>query len=130
MKYNFVRFKEIDSTNNEAKRYVSEGGVLPALLLAERQTEGRGRMGRSFYSSDNKGVYITVVMKAEAGDEAFLRATAVSAVCVVESIKELFGISTEIKWVNDIYYQSKKVAGILAESFVVDGERYVAVECL
>jgi BirA family biotin operon repressor/biotin-[acetyl-CoA-carboxylase] ligase len=127
MKYNFVRFKEIDSTNNEAKRYVSEGGVLPALLLAERQTEGRGRMGRSFYSSDNKGVYITVVMKAEAGDEAFLRATAVSAVCAVESIKELFGISTEIKWVNDIYYQSKKVAGILAESFVVDGERYVAV---
>ena len=127
MKYNFVRFKEIDSTNNEAKRYVSAGGTLPALILSERQSEGRGRMGRSFYSSDNKGVYITVVMKAEAGDEAFLRATAVSAVCAVESIKELFGISTEIKWVNDIYYQSKKVAGILAESFVVDGERYVAV---
>ena len=126
MKYNFVRFKEIDSTNNEAKRYVSAGGTLPALILSERQSEGRGRMGRSFYSSDNKGVYITVIVKAP-GENLFLRGTAVSAVCVVESIKELFGISTEIKWVNDIYYQSKKVAGILAESFFVDGERYVAI---
>jgi biotin-(acetyl-CoA carboxylase) ligase len=48
MKYNFVRFKEIDSTNNEAKRYVSEGGVLPVLLLAERQTEGRGEWVEAF----------------------------------------------------------------------------------
>ena len=127
MKYNFVRFKEIDSTNNEAKRYVSAGGTLPVLILSERQSEGRGRMGRSFYSSDNKGVYITVAIKAPADNNAFLRGTAVAAVCVVESIKELFGISTEIKWVNDIYYQSKKVAGILAESFFVDGERYVAI---
>ena len=126
MKFNFVRFKEIDSTNNEAKRYVSEGGALPALILAESQKEGRGRLGRSFFSSDNKGVYITVVLKTP-GDNAFLRGTAIAAVCVSEAIKELFGISTEIKWVNDIYYQSKKVAGILAESFFIDGERYVAI---
>ena len=126
MKFNFIRFKEIDSTNNEAKRYASEGGPLPALILSESQQEGRGRLGRSFYSSDNKGVYMTLVFKAS-GDNAFLRSTAVSAVCVVESIKELFGISTEIKWVNDIYYKSKKVGGILAESFFVDDERYVAI---
>ena len=126
MKYNFIRFKEVDSTNNEAKKYASEGGSLPALILSESQSEGRGRLGRNFYSSDNKGVYITVVMKAPC-DNAFLRITAVSAVCVVEAIKELFGISTEIKWVNDIFYKEKKVGGILAESFFVEGERYVAV---
>lgn len=126
MKYNFVRFKEIDSTNNEAKRYVADGGALPALILSESQSEGRGRLGRSFFSSDNKGVYTTVVFKAPT-DDAFLRVTAISAVCASEAIKELFGIATEIKWVNDIYYKSKKVGGILAESFVVDDERYVAV---
>ena len=126
MKFNFVRFKEIDSTNNEAKRYASEGGSMPALILSESQSEGRGRMGRSFFSSDNKGVYMTVVLKAP-GENAFLRGTAVSAVCACEAIKELFGISTEIKWVNDIYYKSKKVGGILAESFFVDDERYVAI---
>ena len=123
---NIFWLTEIDSTNNEAKRYASEGGALPALILSESQREGRGRLGRSFYSSDNKGVYMTLVFKA-AGENAFLRGTAVSAVCVVEAIKELFGISTEIKWVNDIYYKSKKVGGILAESFFVDEERYVAV---
>lgn len=125
MKFNFVRFKEIDSTNNEAKRYASEGGAIPAVIFSENQGDGRGRMGRSFYS-DNKGLYMTVVMKA-ASENTFLRSTAVSAVCVVEAIKELFGVSTEIKWVNDIYYKSKKVGGILSESFFVDDERYVAI---
>lgn len=126
MKFNFIRFKEIDSTNNQAKRYASEGGPLPALILSESQMEGRGRLGRNFYSSDNKGVYMTVVMRSPC-ENAFLRVTALAAVCVVESIKELFGISTEIKWVNDIFYKEKKVGGILAESFFVEGERYVAV---
>lgn len=126
MKFNFVRFKEIDSTNNEAKRYASEGGFLPALILSESQRDGRGRLGRTFYSSDNKGVYMTLVFKAPS-ENFFLLGTSVAAVCVVESIKELFGISTEIKWVNDIYYKTKKVGGILAESFFVDDERYVAI---
>lgn len=125
MKYNFIRFKEIDSTNNEAKRYASEGGALPALILSENQSEGRGRLGRSFFS-DKNGVYMTLVFKAPS-DSIFLRGTAISAICVVEAIHELFGVSTEIKWVNDIYYKSKKVAGILAESFFVDDERYVAI---
>lgn len=125
MKYKFIRFKEIDSTNNEAKRYASEGGELPALILSENQSEGRGRLGRSFFS-DKNGVYMTIVFKAPEGSNV-LRGTAVSAICVVEAINELFGVSTEIKWVNDIYYKSKKVAGILAESFFVDEEKYVAV---
>ncbi|MBO7302855.1 MAG: biotin--[acetyl-CoA-carboxylase] ligase, partial [Clostridia bacterium] len=126
MKFKNIRFKEIDSTNDEAKRYVSGGGELPALIFSESQTAGRGRLGRSFFSSDNKGVYMTVVFEAPAED-AFLKITSIAAVCAVESIKELFGVSTEIKWVNDIYYKSKKVGGILAESFVVDDKRYVAV---
>ena len=126
MKFKSIRFKEIDSTNDEAKRYVSEGGELPALIFSESQTAGKGRLGRSFFSSDNKGVYFTVVFEAPDVD-AFLRITSTAAVCSVEAIKELFGISTEIKWVNDIYYKSKKAGGILAESFLSDGKRYVAV---
>lgn len=126
MKFKSIRFKEIDSTNEEAKRYVSGGGSLPALIFSESQTAGKGRLGRSFFSSDNKGVYATVVFSAP-DEDAFLRITSIAAVCAVESIKELFGISTEIKWVNDIYFHSKKAGGILAESFVVDGARYVAV---
>ena len=56
MKFEFVRFSDLTSTNDEAKKYASEGGPLPALIMAERQSAGRGRLGRSFYSSDNTGL--------------------------------------------------------------------------
>lgn len=126
MKLNYVRFKELDSTNNFAKQYASEGGALPALIISSRQSDGRGRMGRRFESNEETGLYMTVVLKAPKNN-AFLRMTALCAVCASESIKRLFGLQTYIKWVNDIYYNSKKVGGILAESFFVDDERYVAV---
>ena len=126
MKFNFIRFKEIDSTNSEAKRYVSEGGALPAMILADRQTAGRGRMGRKFFSSDLGGLYVTIVLKAPS-ENVFMRATALAAVCTVDSLREIFGVETQIKWVNDIFYKSKKLGGILAESFFIDDERYVAV---
>ena len=126
MKFFSVRYKEIDSTNNEAKRYVNDGGSLPALIFSETQSEGRGRMGRTFYSLDDRGVYMTVVLKAP-DDDAFLRVTALAAVCAAESLRELFGVKLKIKWVNDLYIYGKKAAGILAESFIVDGVRYIAV---
>ena len=126
MKFFCTRFKKIDSTNAEAKRYVSGGGGLPALLISETQTEGRGRLGRSFYSLDDRGFYMTVVLKAPK-ENAFLHVTALAAVCVTDALKELFGVKTKIKWVNDIYIFGKKAGGILSESFFVDDERYIAV---
>ena len=126
MKFFSVRYKEIDSTNNEAKRYVQAGGALPALIFSETQTEGRGRVGRSFYSLDDRGVYMTVVLKAPA-DDAFLRVTSLAAVCAAESLRELFGVKLKIKWVNDLYIYGKKAAGILTESFFIGDERYIAV---
>ena len=126
MSFNYIHYTEIDSTNKEAKRYVSEGGALPAMILADRQTAGRGRMGRKFFSSDIGGLYVTIVLKAPT-ENVFMRATALAAVCTVDSLRELFGVETQIKWVNDIFYKSKKLGGILAESFFIDDERYVAV---
>ena len=126
MSFNYIHYTEIDSTNKEAKKYVSEGGTLPAMILADRQTAGRGRMGRKFFSSDLGGLYVTIVLKAPP-ENVFMRATALAAVCTVDSLRELFGVETQIKWVNDIFYKSKKLGGILAESFFIDDERYVAV---
>ena len=126
MSFKYIHYEEIDSTNKEAKRYVSEGGELPALLLADRQTAGKGRMGKRFFSSDGGGLYMTIVLKAPS-ENVFMRATALAAVCTVDALREIFGIETQIKWVNDIFYKSKKLGGILAESFFIDEERYVAV---
>lgn len=126
MNINYIHLKEIDSTNSYAKRYASEKGALPALIIADKQTAGRGRMGKRYFSSDVGGLYMTLVLKAPPKN-VFMRATALAAVCAVEAIKELYNIDTQIKWVNDIFYNSKKAGGILSESFFVDGERYVAV---
>lgn len=127
MKFEFIRFSDLPSTNDEAKKYASEGGALPALIMSERQSAGKGRLGRSFYSSDNTGLYMTLVFKAPEDDGLFLRLTCLAAVCSVESIRELFGLKAEIKWVNDIFLYGKKAGGILAESFFVDDEKYVAI---
>ena len=127
MKFEFIRFADLPSTNNEAKKYASEGGALPALIMSERQSSGKGRLGRSFYSNDNTGLYMTLVFKSPEKESVFLRLTSLAAVCAAESIRELFGLKVEVKWVNDIYLYSKKAGGILAESFFVEDERFIAL---
>ncbi len=119
-------FEEIDSTNSEAVRKLNEGISTPALFVAERQTAGRGRRGRSFYS-DGGGLYMTLAVNCSAENSVGL--TTLAAVAVAEAIENLTGISAKIKWVNDIYVRDKKVCGILCES-VTDkqsGEMYAAI---
>lgn len=106
-------FDEIDSTNSEAVRRLKADIVPPALFVAERQTAGRGRRGRSFHSSGG-GLYMTLALKSSPSDTVGL--TALAAVAVAETIENLTGISAGIKWVNDIYIDGKKVCGILCEA--------------
>lgn len=120
----------VDSTNKRAREYASRlSGELssPVLLVAEGQSEGRGRLGRSFFSPASTGLYMTLLVPMPERSESFARLTALCAVCVVEAIKEIFNIEARIKWVNDLYFEGKKVAGILAESFPVGERRYIAV---
>ena len=107
----------IDSTNTEAKR-LAEGGMSGrALILSEEQSGGRGRMGRSFYSPRGVGLYMTLLFPAPDKTDATVRITSMAAVALRRSILRVYGIATEIKWVNDIYLCGSKAAGILAESF-------------
>lgn len=117
-------FDEIDSTNSEARRQIEQGMTSPALIISDTQTGGRGRMGRSFYSPASTGLYMSMVLKATDNAVDTVRLTTAAAVAVALSIEELCGISTEIKWVNDIYLNGRKICGILCESFLSDGVRY------
>ena len=113
MEINKMHFDTIDSTNTYAK----ENAVslpLPTLITAYKQTKGRGRHGKSFYS-EKGGIYFSVLFKA---NENFDLITPACAVSVYKSIKELCGIETDIKWVNDLYFQEKKICGILVERFI------------
>ena len=116
-----------DSTNRRAREHAAYGEVhRPVLFVADSQTEGRGRLGRSFYSPDSTGLYMTLLMKAPEG-RAFALLTSVAAVVSRRIISRMTGVDTRIKWVNDLYFDGRKVAGILAESFSGGDERYVAL---
>jgi BirA family biotin operon repressor/biotin-[acetyl-CoA-carboxylase] ligase len=123
-----IRYALTDSTNARAKEYIKNGNEpLPALFVADEQSAGRGRMGRSFYSPAGTGLYATLLFAAPESEDRLLSLTSLAAVAAAEAIDELLGVSVEIKWVNDLYKNGRKVAGILAESFERCSQRYIAL---
>ena len=106
-------FDETDSTNNAAKREAKALSYALSLFAAERQTAGRGRRGRSFFSPDT-GLYMTLMLPAE-NSCGIQRVTCAAAVAAAEAIEALTALKADVKWVNDIYVNGKKVAGILCE---------------
>ena len=110
IKINF--YKQIDSTNNEAKRVIYSE-VKPAVFVSEMQTNGRGRLGRTFYSPSNESIFLSLLVKPNTS--IGLKITSYVAVAVCDAIESLTGQNVGIKWVNDIYLNNKKVVGILCE---------------
>lgn len=117
----------VDSTNTEAKRRAQSGADKPTLIIAESQSAGRGRMGRSFYSPRDTGVYMSLLVEARGGFSQTIGITSAAAVATARAISSICGIETGIKWVNDIYLDDKKVAGILAESFFVEEKLFLII---
>lgn len=109
-------FDIIDSTNNEAKRMFEGGFCGKAIVAAEAQTGGRGRLGRTFYSPEGTGLYFTVIIPPVFPIEDISLLTPAAAVAVTRVLEKLSGKALQIKWVNDIYLGDKKICGILAES--------------
>lgn len=118
-----------DSTNTRAREYAkSEGGELPAVFIADGQTEGRGRRGRSFDSELGAGLYISFLFLPKGRGATPADITVRAAVALIRSLKKAFGLSAEIKWINDIFVGGRKLAGILAEGEFNDaGELSYAV---
>ena len=108
-------FKEIDSTNLEAKRRTADKELHRVVFAAEKQTAGRGRLGRVFVSPADSGVYFSLVYRPAGGvkNPAFL--TAAAAVAVSRAVKQLYNWECKIKWVNDVFLEGKKISGILTE---------------
>lgn len=113
-------FATIDSTNNYLKR---ESGNLPdgATAVADQQTGGRGRLGRSFASPEGKGIYYSVLLRPDLPPAEAVNLTAYVAVAVCNGIEETTGVRPQIKWTNDIVMNGRKVCGILTE-MAIEGE--------
>ena len=106
-------YEEIDSTNRLAKDLAAQNTPSGTVIIADRQTAGRGRLGKNFYSPTG-GLYMSAVLRPDISLTAMMSVTACTAVAVHEALRE-FGISTEIKWVNDLFLNGRKICGILSE---------------
>lgn len=107
-------YDSVTSTNSEAKRLALEGAADGTLVVSGQQTAGRGRLGRSFYSP-KEGIYLSVIIRPRFDVSKSVLITCAAAVAVAESVKEIAGKDSRIKWVNDVYVDDRKVCGILTE---------------
>ena len=113
---NIFVLDETESTNNDAKEKAAAGASHGTVVIADRQTMGKGRLGRSFISPSGTGIYMSVVIRPEFSIELSPMMTTAAAVATAEAIEALCGKAVQIKWVNDIYMNGKKIVGILTEA--------------
>ena len=105
-----------DSTNALVQQQANAGAAEGYTLIANAQTAGKGRCGRSFYSPDGTGAYLSVLLRPENCPAArSIRITTLAAVAMCRAIEEVSGETPGIKWVNDIFLRGKKICGILTE---------------
>ena len=109
-----IKLDSINSTNTYANHMLAKTPQLPFVVTAREQYAGRGRYGRSFHSPAGSGVYLSYVFSADYDIDTLLKITVVAA-AAVHSILRKFCDGLSIKWINDIYKDDRKVAGILTE---------------
>lgn len=113
-------FDKTDSTNSEAKRALRDAINENAIFVAEEQTDGRGRRGKSFFSPNSCGLYFTAVLHPKITITDATLITSAAAVVVCDILSKETKKHPQIKWVNDIFIDGKKVCGILTEAVGFD----------
>ena len=108
-------FDSIDSTNTKAKELAEEGHPSGTLVVADRQTAGKGRRGRSWESPTGIGIFMTLMLKPEINPNNASMLTLVAAMATTRAIRRVTGVPAMIMWPNDIVMNGKKVCGILTE---------------
>ncbi len=109
-------FSTIDSTNNYIKSLAEKGAKEGTVAIAAQQTGGKGRLGRSFFSPADSGLYMSILLRPKMQADKAVRITTLAAVSVAVAAQKAFGVNTDIKWVNDVYIGGRKICGILTEA--------------
>lgn len=124
-----IYLEETDSTNRYLKELAANGAKEGTVVVANKQSAGRGRLGRSFFSPEEKGIYMSVLLRPELALERSVLITSMAAVAVARAIEKVCGLPAKIKWVNDIFINNKKACGILTEAGInaADGTLEYAV---
>lgn len=118
----------LDSTNSYAKALAQQGAPEGTVVMARSQTAGRGRLGRSFHSPRDTGLYFSLVLRPDCTADRLMHLTCAAAVAACEAVEQACGLHPGIKWINDLTLEGKKLGGILTElSFGNDAKVAYAV---
>lgn len=124
MNITILRFESIDSTNSEAARQAKLGADEGLCVIAQQQTAGKGRHGRTWISEKDSGLYFSIVLRPKIDMRFLPLITLMAGVSVYDTLKEI-GLEPDIKWVNDVLVGEKKISGILSET--VETQKGLAV---
>src|SRR2546421_6428658 len=116
LKPTIIRFDSIDSTNLEAMRQARAGAAEGLCILAREQTQGRGRLDRSWQSPKDAGLYCSLVLRPKLEMNAWPLITLMAALAVCDALLRACSLRADIKWPNDLCVRERKLCGILAET--------------
>jgi BirA family transcriptional regulator, biotin operon repressor / biotin---[acetyl-CoA-carboxylase] ligase len=111
-----LRFDSIDSTNLEAMRRARAGAAEGLCIVAREQTQGRGRLDRSWQSPKDAGLYFSIVLRPTLEMKAWPLLTLMAALAACDALQKACGVRADIKWPNDLCINDRKLCGILAET--------------
>jgi BirA family biotin operon repressor/biotin-[acetyl-CoA-carboxylase] ligase len=111
-------FTEVTSTNDVAKELATKGAKEGTMILAETQTQGKGRLGRRWLSPRG-GIWFSVILRPTIPAKNSYQLTFMAAVAVAKTIRKMFKVDAEVKWPNDILVNERKVCGILTETCTI-----------
>ena len=115
--YQITFAPSVGSTNTVLRALAEQGAPEGTVVIADEQTEGRGRMGRAFYSPAGSGIYLSLLLRpVNADPRQTVTLTAAAAVALCQAIEAVSEKSPQIKWVNDIFLNGRKICGILSEA--------------
>ena len=110
-----------DSTNNQAKMLAKQGAPQGTVVIAGKQTAGRGRMGRSFQSPDGQGVYLSVILRPNCAPTELMHLTCAVGAAMANAVEAACHIRPQVKWINDLVFGCRKLGGILTEMSLSGG---------
>jgi BirA family biotin operon repressor/biotin-[acetyl-CoA-carboxylase] ligase len=127
-KSGIVYFRETDSTNVRAKYLAGDGAPEGTVVVAEKQTQGKGRKGRTWFSPAGEGIYTSIILRPPISPNEAPKLTLMASVAIAEALLSLTSLKINIKWPNDILINGRKIAGILTEiSTDMDRIDYVVI---
>ena len=113
-----VTLERTESTMDIAKKMLKEGAIEGTTIFVEEQTQGRGRSGKEWYCKSGKGLLLTVVLRPVIQPENSYLLMVITAVAIVQTIRDMFQLPVDIDWPNDLVINNKKLGGIIVEMLV------------